>query len=56
MSEQICIASTDGEHTWVRRRDGKYCIDCGARFFGSSDLTDAERARLRALAQNEKTA
>jgi len=35
------------QHLWVRRRDGKICIDCGERKFGSSELTEEERERLQ---------
>ena len=46
-----CPNSPDKEHVWVRRRDGKECIECGQRQFGSSDLTLAERAAIRRFAE-----
>jgi hypothetical protein len=50
MSEE-CALSPDQQHLWVRRRDGKACAYCGLRRFGSSTLTNAERARVSAASQ-----
>jgi transcriptional regulator NrdR family protein len=44
--DATCPGSDDGQHTWVRRRDGKECLDCGGRKFGTSTLTENEILRL----------
>ena len=51
---EVCLSADDGHHTWVRRRDGKECVECGRRKFGVSTLTDDEIIRLVEKAQVER--
>ena len=46
-----CPDSLDEKHVWARRRDGKICIYCECRQFGSSDLTNVEKLRIQLVRQ-----
>ena len=45
-SEVACPEVEDGQHLWVRRRDGSWCAYCRATRFGV-DISDEEREALR---------
>ena len=46
MEPAACESSPDTQHLWARRRDGKWCVWCFMKRFGSSELTEDEHRRI----------